>query len=67
MKNALLLSIPLFISLALCACADSDRDRVSRMVKEGRGKRLFSLNIPFLPYRVKIRCLVHREVLLIVY
>ena len=40
MKNALLLSIPLFISLALCACADSDRDRVSRMVKEWEGKEI---------------------------
>ena len=37
MKNALLLSIPLFISFALCACADSGRDRVSRMVKRVGG------------------------------
>lgn len=35
-----LLSIPLFISLALCACADSGRERVSRMVKEWEGKEI---------------------------
>ena len=40
MKNALLLSIPLFVCLALCACVESGRERVSRMVKEWEGKEI---------------------------